>query len=103
VAYYLLTGRPPFEGDRAIKVMIAHAREEVVPPSKHRADVPGDLEAVVLQCLAKSPGGRFQTAAALGEALSKCKAAAHWSRERAARWWREDEAARDRVQAVRLS
>ena len=103
VAYYLLTGRPPFEEDRAIKLMIAHAREEVVPPSKHRAEVPGDLEEVVLRCLAKSPGDRYQAAAALGEALSKCEAAPHWSREQAARWWREDETARERVEGEPVS
>ena len=40
VAYYLLTGRPPFEGDRPIKVMIAHAHEQVVPPSQHREASP---------------------------------------------------------------
>lgn len=103
VAYYLLTGRPPFEHERPVKLMIAHAREEVVPPSKHRAEVPDDLEQVVLRCLAKSPEDRYPTAAALGEALSKCQAAAHWSREDAARWWREDETARERVQAVPVS
>jgi serine/threonine-protein kinase len=32
VAYALLTGRPPFEGDSASRVMIAHARDLVVPP-----------------------------------------------------------------------
>ena len=32
VAYYLLTGRPPFDGRDGIGVMIAHARDPVVPP-----------------------------------------------------------------------
>ena len=97
------TGRPPFEEDRAIKLMIAHAREEVVPPSRHRAEVPGDLEKIVLRCLAKSPGDRYQTAAALARALSECEAAPRWSREQAARWWREDETARERVQGEPVS
>ena len=32
VAYYLLTGRPPFDGEGGIAVLIAHARDPVVPP-----------------------------------------------------------------------
>ena len=34
VAYYLLTGRPPFDDGGAIGVMIAHARDPVVPPPR---------------------------------------------------------------------
>ena len=97
VGYYMLTGRPPFEAERAVQVMIAHAREEVVAPSVHRAGIPADLEQVILRCLAKSPSDRYRTAAALALALSECDAAAEWSRERAARWWQEDDTAKQRV------
>ena len=45
VAYFLLTGHPPFDGGNGIGVMIAHARDAVVPPSRDRADVPEDLDA----------------------------------------------------------
>jgi serine/threonine protein kinase len=55
VAYYLVTGRPPFDGRDGIGVMIAHARDPVVPPSRGRADVPKDLKRVVMRCLAKDP------------------------------------------------
>ena len=34
VAYFLLTGRPPFEERTAIEAIIAHARDPVVPPSQ---------------------------------------------------------------------
>ena len=33
VAYYLLTGRPPFDADGGLRVMIAHVHDPVVPPS----------------------------------------------------------------------
>ena len=72
VAYTLLTGRPPFEGETATEVMNAHVRDPVVPPSRHRADIPSDLEQVVLRCLAKDPDGRFQGAEELETALSAC-------------------------------
>jgi hypothetical protein len=41
----------------------------VVPPSHLRSDIPADVEAVVLRCLAKSPADRYPTAAALREAI----------------------------------
>jgi eukaryotic-like serine/threonine-protein kinase len=89
VTYYLLTGRPPFPGESATRVMLAHARDPVPPPSQIRPDVPGDLERVVLHCLAKHPSERFQDAESLEHALASCASAADWDAHQAARWWRE--------------
>jgi eukaryotic-like serine/threonine-protein kinase len=89
VAYFLLTGRPPFDGERAMRVLVAHAHDEVVPPSQLRSDVPADLEQVVLRCLAKQPTERYQDAASLAQALALCDASGEWTRELAARWWGE--------------
>ncbi len=91
VAYYLLTGRPPFDGDKPMRVLLAHAHDEVVMPSQIRSDIPDDLEQVVMRCLAKLPDDRYQNVAALGQALGDCEAASDWSREHAARWWYESE------------
>jgi eukaryotic-like serine/threonine-protein kinase len=88
VAYYLLTGRPPFDGERAIRVILAHAHEPVVPPSRHRPDIPADLEQVVMRCLAKNPDDRYASAAALRLALWECESAGGWTHGDAARWWR---------------
>ncbi|MCX7424934.1 MAG: serine/threonine-protein kinase [Planctomycetia bacterium] len=87
VGYFLLTGHPPFEADKAIKVMIAHVHEEVVPPSKRGVDVPEDLELVILRCLAKKPADRYQDAASLADALAGCQSADRWSRADARTWW----------------
>ena len=92
VAYFLLTGRPPFEGEGGIAVMIAHARDPVVPPSQVRADIPEDLERVVLRCLAKDPAERYPDAEGLEQALCQCACAGDWHRDRAARWWRDADA-----------
>jgi eukaryotic-like serine/threonine-protein kinase len=89
VAYTLLTGRPPFERPSPMEVLIAHARDEVVPPSKLRPDVPRDLERVILRCLAKKPEERFPDADRLEQALAECAAAGQWTQARAARWWQE--------------
>jgi serine/threonine-protein kinase len=89
VAYYLLTGRPPFEGEGGIAVMIAHARDPVPPPSRVRPGIPADLERVVLRCLAKAPAERFPDAGSLERALGQCGCAGDWDQERAARWRRD--------------
>ncbi|HQU43045.1 MAG TPA: serine/threonine-protein kinase, partial [Pirellulales bacterium] len=91
VAYYLLTGHPPFEGNTAMKVMVAHAREDAVPLSRWRPEIPTDIEQVVLRCLAKRPEDRFQDVLSLEQALADCEAAGDWSRERAKQWWYETE------------
>jgi serine/threonine-protein kinase len=89
VGYFLLTGRPPFVRDSAFAVLIAHARDPLTPPSSARPDLPADLEAVLLKCLAKKPADRFATAEALEEALAACAYAAEWSPREAAQWWRD--------------
>jgi serine/threonine-protein kinase len=91
VGYALLSGLPPFEGTNPLDVMIAHARDEVRPLSWFQADVPADLERVVLRCLAKLPEERFQDADSLERALSECEAAGQWTQSDAADWWREHE------------
>ncbi|MGO8897799.1 MAG: serine/threonine-protein kinase [Isosphaeraceae bacterium] len=88
VAYYLLTGRPPFDESDGIEAMIAHARDPVIPPSQFQARIPEDLEHVVLRCLAKDPSSRFPDADHLERALGECACAAEWDLSRAARWWR---------------
>jgi serine/threonine protein kinase len=82
----LTTGRPPFEGDKPMKVIIAHATEEVTPPSTHR-DIGEDLELVILRCLAKDPDRRPQTAEELDRLLDDAHSDPPWTAERAQAWW----------------
>ena len=91
VGYFMLTGRPPFEGDKPIKILFSHANEPVTPPSKLRDDVPPDLEEIILRCLAKRPEHRYPDTASLAAALRNCACHGDWTRERAARWWRTQE------------
>jgi serine/threonine protein kinase len=89
VAYYLLTGRPPFVGDNGIGLMIAHARDPVVAPSQVWSGIPLELEWVVLRCLSKEPADRFADAQALERAFGECTCSGDWDQDRAARWWLE--------------
>ena len=90
VAYYLLTGRPPFDGDNGIGLMIPHLRDPVVPPSQFRADIPEELERVVLRCLAKDAADRFPDARSLERAFGECICADDWDQDRAAAWWQDE-------------
>lgn len=92
VAYYLLTGAPPFVRETAMQMLMAHAYEPVVPPSQVNAQVPADLEAVVLRCLEKDPARRYPDAASLEKALGACACAAAWGEDEAAQWWRQEDA-----------
>ncbi|AGA31502.1 serine/threonine-protein kinase [Singulisphaera acidiphila] len=88
VAYFLLAGRPPFDEDNEIGVIIAHARDPVIPPSQVRAGIPEDVERVVLRCLAKDPTDRYPDAESLERALGECACAGEWDQGWASRWWR---------------
>jgi serine/threonine-protein kinase len=88
VAYFMLTARPPFSGENAMAVMIAHTRDPVTPPSQIKPGVPADLEEVVLRCLAKNPDDRYADTSRLADALGACADATNWSPEHAAEWWR---------------
>jgi serine/threonine-protein kinase len=85
--YLALTGVPPFQRENAFEIMMAHSRDPVVPPSQVLPGVPGDLEQVVLRCLAKKREDRYPSVKALDEALAACAAAAEWGPNRAAAWW----------------
>jgi serine/threonine-protein kinase len=87
VIYYMLTGQPPFTSDNPLKMMIAHASQEVVPPSQLNAEIPKEFEEIVLRCLEKDPEHRFQDVASLRGALRDLVFEENWTPELAAEWW----------------
>ncbi len=87
VAYFALTSRAPFAKPTTIETLAAHLYEMPPPPTSHRAEIPAELEAIVMRCLAKDPGERFPDAASLDAALAACPLGESWTEERAAAWW----------------
>jgi serine/threonine-protein kinase len=88
VAYYLLTGQPPFTSKNVLELLAAHRNSEVAPPSKVNPAVPTDVERVILKCMAKGPADRFQDADELRKALDQCCRLNPWGPDQAAAWWK---------------
>ncbi|MFT7624281.1 MAG: hypothetical protein ACI9WU_003468 [Myxococcota bacterium] len=87
VAYWMLTGRLVFEGETAMSVIVSHARDTPAPiASVSELAVPEALEAVIMECLAKAPADRPQTAESLAERLRALDVGT-WGPERARAWW----------------
>ena len=64
-----------------------------MPPRERRADIPADLEAVILRCLAKRPEDRYANARAVADALAACGCATEWNEDLAEAWWLEQASA----------
>jgi eukaryotic-like serine/threonine-protein kinase len=61
VAYFLLTGKPPFDGGSVAKKLIRHQTEIAPSVCKVRRDVPDGVSVVIDRMLAKDPAARPQT------------------------------------------
>ena len=61
MAYQMLTGEPPFAGASTPAIMVKHVTEAPKPLRDRRAEIPQDLEWIVLKLLAKDPADRFAT------------------------------------------
>jgi serine/threonine protein kinase len=69
--FEMVGGRPPFEADSAMTLMMMHINDPVPNPKDLNPEVPDDLVAVINKALAKHPNDRFQTAAQMATALRK--------------------------------
>jgi hypothetical protein len=86
--YYLLTGKPVFEGSSA-DVFAQLLRDPPVPPSQRAGrPVPACLEKLILVSLAKNPSDRPESLDAFGAALDDCRDVPAWTDAEAAAWWR---------------
>ncbi len=89
VAYYLLTGRTPFEDDNPVMLVMAHATVEAPRVDAMGVSVPLDLAEVVMKCLRKQPTDRYQSARELQEALEQCASSREWTWLEAEAWWHQ--------------
>jgi serine/threonine protein kinase/tetratricopeptide (TPR) repeat protein len=70
VAYQMVTGKLPFEGDSDMSVAIQHLQQEPPSPRKCAPELDERWESAILKCLRKEPRERFQSAEDLKWALT---------------------------------
>jgi serine/threonine-protein kinase len=68
--YWFVTGRSPYEGGYP-EIITGVAEREPEPPQRLNADVPTDLETIILKCLEKEPDRRYSTAREVADDLRR--------------------------------
>lgn len=88
VAFFMLTGHPPFEAETLVALF---ERETLLPPSRP-SQVAGTqfspgFEDLILSCLSKDKAARPASALALDDALASCASVAPWTAAQTLEWW----------------
>ena len=90
VGYWLLTGRPVFEGKTTAEIVAKHVQAAVVAPGQRaETEIPEELERIILACLEKDPAARPQSAEELSRLLRASGLVDEWTQDRARAWWEE--------------
>jgi len=74
VLYELLTGRVPFDAESAVTIALKHVSEAPTAPTRLHADIPTELEQIVMWALNKNPADRPRDAEEFIAALERAKA-----------------------------
>lgn len=69
--YEALCGKPPFDGESSVEVLMKVINEEPTRLRQRNPDIPADLETIVHKCLQKEQARRYESAAALSADLQR--------------------------------
>ena len=75
MAYEMIIGRPPFEAETPLAIVLKHITEPLTPPISINPRVPQGVSDVISRALSKDPNDRYPTTAAFAQALSAVIAA----------------------------
>jgi tRNA A-37 threonylcarbamoyl transferase component Bud32 len=88
VAYWLLTGKTLFDSADVQELLDGHVNSTPRRPSERVGHaISGDLEEIIITCLAKNVDERPKSAEALEAALGRCLSAGTWTIQDAEKWW----------------
>jgi eukaryotic-like serine/threonine-protein kinase len=88
LAYFLLSGRPPFESRNPVELCWRHAHHGPPPLDSVTAQpVASELSRLVMACLEKAPTARPQSMRELQQALERIEPLHPWTRAQAEQWW----------------
>jgi TolB-like protein/Flp pilus assembly protein TadD len=71
ILYEMVAGRVPFEGDTPLSIAMKHKNEMPKEPIEFNAQIPEDLNQLILKCLEKDKNNRFQNSNELLSELIK--------------------------------
>ena len=69
IAYEMLTGVIPFDGEALMELLYAQVHREPMPPSSRYPDLGPDVDSVIMRGLAKDPAARWESCTAFVDAL----------------------------------
>ena len=75
LAYEMLTGRLPLQGDTPLATLLKHQSEAPISPRRWRPELPVEVEALVMKALVKKPEGRQQSMAEVATDVTRAMAA----------------------------
>ncbi|CAG1004878.1 eukaryotic-like serine/threonine-protein kinase [Burkholderiales bacterium] len=87
VAYFLLTGKPIFDGDSDLDLSNQALHRPAPRVSEKEPQVPEALDALIAACLEKDRARRPQSADAVIEALDRVASRLSWTASDASAWW----------------
>ena len=70
IAYEMLTGVIPFDGEGLMELLYAQVHREPLPPSSRYPLLSSQVDAVIMRGLAKDPAARWESCSAFVDALS---------------------------------
>jgi serine/threonine-protein kinase len=88
VAYWMLTGQPPFTATSSVELLVDHVKTVPKPPSAvSELPISPEMDAFVMTCLEKDPADRFQSAREMTQALEEIPDDLPWTEAQAESWW----------------
>ncbi|TWU60614.1 Serine/threonine-protein kinase PknB [Rubripirellula tenax] len=88
VAYYLLSGRPPFIESDPESLFALILSEHPIGIAIHRGEeVPAEITELISKCMSKQPGDRFATIGEVCQDIDRLRVKYPWSVDEARVWW----------------
>jgi eukaryotic-like serine/threonine-protein kinase len=90
LAYWLVTGKPVFQGQTPLETIVKHVQTPPEPPSRQTdLPIPAGFDDLVLACLAKNRDDRPADASDVACRLRRLADGGAWTDPRARAWWNE--------------
>jgi len=88
VAFWALTGRPPFSGENDAQILLEHVQSLPQWPSECTGgEIPLELERIVMRCMEKRMEDRYEGILELSLALESVPLERPWTQAEAREWW----------------